>query len=178
MEDSPHHVHFDQAVINDGLHDNSIIYQAAPDGRLLMVHLGFLQIKRRYRIELNVPVQLLKNAGFQFGANTGFVVQDNPVPNLNCTLVEFSNQTVQIKGEEHLAAVVEFFAYKEKLVKEHLHLCGKEDASHMLELVLVARVLGKGKGTPMLRNGIHCIGVDPEEQESELSDWQGFGTAK
>ena len=33
---------------------------------------------------------------------------------------------------------------------------------------------GKGQGTPMLRDGIHCIGVDEVDEESELSDWQGF----
>jgi len=32
---------------------------------------------------------------------------------------------------------------------------------------------GKGKGTPALRRGIHCIGIDVED-ESEHSDWQGF----
>lgn len=32
---------------------------------------------------------------------------------------------------------------------------------------------GKGKGTPTLRRGIKCVGVEPDE-ESELSDWQGF----
>ena len=33
--------------------------------------------------------------------------------------------------------------------------------------------VGKGKGTPALRRGIHCIGIDVED-ESEQSDWQGF----
>ena len=34
-------------------------------------------------------------------------------------------------------------------------------------------LLGKGKGTPALRRGIHCIGVEVDD-ESEQSDWQGF----
>ena len=34
-------------------------------------------------------------------------------------------------------------------------------------------ILGKGQGTPMLKDGIHCIGVQVDE-ESEASDWQGF----
>jgi hypothetical protein len=32
---------------------------------------------------------------------------------------------------------------------------------------------GRGKGTPLLRNGIRSIGVELDE-ESEASDWQGF----
>lgn len=34
-------------------------------------------------------------------------------------------------------------------------------------------LLGKGKGTPLLKNGIKCIGVEVDD-ESEASDWQGF----
>lgn len=32
---------------------------------------------------------------------------------------------------------------------------------------------GKHKGTPMLKNGIRCVGMDPDD-ESEQSDWGGF----
>lgn len=32
---------------------------------------------------------------------------------------------------------------------------------------------GKHKGTPMLRNGIKCVAVDPDD-DSEQSDWAGF----
>nr|XP_040226956.2 UPF0687 protein C20orf27 homolog [Anopheles coluzzii] len=178
MVDSPHHVHFDQAVINDGLHDNSIIYQVAPDGTSLTVHLGFLQINHRYRIELNVPAQAIKDAGFTADGISAFVAQDVAVPNVHCRLLDFPSRTVEVKGVEHFAVTIEFFAHKEKLLKECLHLCGKEEAGRRLELILVARVLGKGKGTPMLRNGIHCIGVEKNDDESEMSDWQGFAKEK
>ena len=33
---------------------------------------------------------------------------------------------------------------------------------------------GKGKGTPALRNGIHCNQVDEEEDSDAMTDWQGF----
>ena len=35
-------------------------------------------------------------------------------------------------------------------------------------------ITGKGQGTPSIRDGIHCIGVDEVDEESETSDWQGF----
>jgi len=44
-----------------------------------------------------------------------------------------------------------------------------------IKIVLHARVLGKGKGTPMLKNGIRCTGSIPDPDESDInSDWQGF----
>lgn len=33
--------------------------------------------------------------------------------------------------------------------------------------------LGKGKGTPSLKQGIHCVRVDRDD-ETDDSDWQGF----
>ena len=43
-----------------------------------------------------------------------------------------------------------FKAVKEKLVREKISLnCG----NYQLKIEIVARVLGKGKGTPMLREG-------------------------
>ena len=33
---------------------------------------------------------------------------------------------------------------------------------------------GKGKGTPALRNGIHCNQVDTEDDSDAMTDWQGF----
>ncbi|EAT39991.1 AAEL008250-PA [Aedes aegypti] len=169
-----HHVHFDAAVINDGLHDNSIIYKVAAKGSSIMIHLGFLQTKHRYRIELKMPMLPLLNAGLKIGANSEFVMEETKLPNHNCKLLEFPTKAVPDgEGKDNLTATVEFFAHKEKLVKEHLHVCGKEDHSVKLDLVLIARVLGRGKGTPMLRDGIHLMAVEDEE-ESELSDWQGF----
>jgi hypothetical protein len=40
-------------------------------------------------------------------------------------------------------------------------------------LGLTFYLAGRGKGTPLLRNGIRCIGVELDD-ESEASDWQGF----
>lgn len=66
---------------------------------------------------------------------------------------------------------IEFFAYKEKLLKENLTIVNSKNSEECLKLCIAARVLGKGKGTPLLRTGIHCIGVEAEEDESEASDY-------
>jgi Domain of unknown function (DUF4517) len=68
---------------------------------------------------------------------------------------------------------VEFFAHKEKLLKEELKLTSPTDPAHKYKLTFQARVLGRGKGTPMLRNGIHCIEIVADD-ESDASDWHGF----
>jgi hypothetical protein len=65
------------------------------------------------------------------------------------------------------------FAHKEKLLKEQICLQSSQNASQTLTLVFHARVLGKGKGTPFLKNGIKCIGIETDEDEDN-SDWQGF----
>ena len=70
-----------------------------------------------------------------------------------------------------------FSAVKEKLTREKLSLVDSDssDGGLRVDMELVARVLGKGKGTPMLRDGIRCIGTLAQlDSETEASDWQGF----
>ena len=44
-----------------------------------------------------------------------------------------------------------------------------------LDLEVVARVLGKGKGTPLLRDGVKCVEtLSHLDTDTEASDWQGF----
>lgn len=87
-------------------------------------------------------------------------------------------------------------ANKPKLMNEKVKLNYINDSNKQLEISLLARVLGiqlslesskypftfpksyiiftgKGQGTPMLKDGIHCVSVEQDE-ESEVSDWQGF----
>ena len=67
--------------------------------------------------------------------------------------------------------VIKFKALKEKLVRKKIALRSGEDK---VPLEFVARVLEKGKGTPMLRLGIKCVEVLTDPDETEASDWQGF----
>ena len=73
---------------------------------------------------------------------------------------------------------------KEKLVREKLVVGGEGVEAVKLEVSemevgdvvqVVARVLGKGKGTPMLREGLRCVELLPDpDADTEASDWQGF----
>ena len=72
--------------------------------------------------------------------------------------------------------ILQFSAVKEKLVREKFSLVAKDsDVEITIYLEVIARVLGKGKGTPMLRTGIKCVQVLRDlDTETEASDWQGF----
>lgn len=170
LENSEHHVHFDTTTLKDEFEsENSLTYQKSGDS--IVVHLGFLQVNHRYLIELKLPATLIK-----CNAEPITLVPDNEaMPNIHCKLVEFGGKNSD--KSDNIDLKVEYFAHKEKLLKEELKLINSANSEELLKLVVTARVLGKGKGTPMLRNGIHCIGVE-EDEESEASDFQGFGKDK
>lgn len=158
---------------------------------MISIHLGFLQINHRYLIDLRLPGSLFNCTNIE---TIKLIPDDNSMPNIHCRLVEIDNRTVSesLTDDEKLsnasdanktdAAVdyhdikVEYFAHREKLLREELKLINANNKEELLKLILTARVLGKGKGTPMLRNGIHCVGVEVDE-ESEQSDAQGTSSA-
>ncbi|KDR24468.1 hypothetical protein L798_00118, partial [Zootermopsis nevadensis] len=152
--------HFGEHADSSGK-DNEIVIQKRDDWQFT-AHLGFLQVGHRYEIYFTLPRSLCK-----LDETTELresVCQK--VPNVNCKLVTISSD------KKDIMLKLELFAYKEKLLKEELCLqCS--DHNSMLTLVVLARVLGRGKGTPLLKNGIKCIRVELDD-ESEASDWQGF----
>lgn len=147
--------------------DSCVTYQRSGD--TIVVSLGFLQINHRYTIDLKLPCDLFGDVGSSLNQ---FQPDISSVPNLHCRITEFSG----LKHDEHnfYEMKIEFFAYKEKLLRETLHIVNSSNDKEVMKLMIAARVLGKGKGTPMLRNGIHCIGMEKDE-ESEASDFPGFG---
>ncbi|XP_037933313.1 UPF0687 protein C20orf27 homolog isoform X1 [Teleopsis dalmanni] len=164
-----HHVHFDTASLKDEFETDpsSVTYQRSGD--TIVVSLGFLQVNHRYLIDLKLPISLFGNISDE--GKSQFEPDVTTVPNLHCRITEFSG----VKHDTHdfYEMKLEFFAYKEKLLRETLHIVNSKNSKEVLTLVISARVLGKGKGTPMLRNGIHCIGMEADE-ESESSDFAGF----
>lgn len=66
---------------------------------------------------------------------------------------------------------IDLLAYKEKILKEEVEMTCCESGSP-LKIRLNSRVLGKGKGTPLLRNGIRSIAInnDEEDDEDEISE--------
>ena len=82
----------------------------------------------------------------------------------------------KVHGDDNFVDVVfELTPQKEKLHKEKFYIVSSEEKSTCCQLTLNCRVLGKGKGTPLLKNGVRMIEVLDDPDESDInSDWQGF----
>jgi len=129
-------------------HAGEIVVQLSPDQMHADAHLGFLQEGRRYGVNLHVPRCLGDNVTVA-RANAHLQlkeVRSNPDKN----------------GHEF---VLELEAYHDKLINEEIAV---SSTSGEFVLSVSARVLGRGKGTPMLKRGIRCVGVD--QLDSEMSD--------
>ncbi|XP_029047640.1 uncharacterized protein LOC114878235 isoform X1 [Osmia bicornis bicornis] len=146
MGDKEHHVHFSGG---SGLgKDNNIMIQPQRHGQI-DAHLGFLQLNHRYHVEFSIPWNPCTHKGGQNNPPAITTGRHNP-----------NSHIIDLKQEKDgLKLKIELLAYKEKILKQEVQvMCCKEGTP--LQIQLNARVLGKDKGTPLLRNGIHNVGVD------------------
>lgn len=177
------HVHFDNHDVNGDLEeDNTIRYKLTdPEKNIVTIHLGFLQIKHRYKLALQLPLSMCaatQKLVTEATAGPVSIKLEQPettdgMPNLWCKLLEYNTELdAKSSGEPVLDVVVEFMAHKEKFLKDEMRL--KLNDGDELTIVFTARVLGKGKGTPMLRNGVKSVSVDlDDEDEGTSSDATG-----
>jgi hypothetical protein len=154
-------VHFD-AITDDfeSEHSHPVIRKGAHG--IINIHLGFLQVKHRYRVELNLPLDVLANHCHDTHKLV-LKVEENSVPNIHCKLLSFKGKATE--QSQFYEAEFEFFAHKEKLLKEELKLATCDNTA--VKLLFHARVLGRGKGTPMLKEGIHLLGIEDDEESGE-----------
>jgi len=140
-------VHFPDSQVTPE-HAGEIVVTLSPDQMHADAHLGFLQEGRRYGVSLYVPRYLGDNVTVAR-------------PNTHLQLKEVRNNAEKT-GHEF---VLELEAYHDKLVNEELAISVPNGE---FVLTVSARVLGKGKGTPMLKRGVRCVAVD--QADSEMSD--------
>jgi len=160
MEDSQHRVHFEQDDVVE--HQNKMVVKQSKPGQI-DVHVGFLQIYHKYVITVPILSDFLPKS-------------DNVVPELTDT-PSISRILKMEPGEveNYVNFTFEVIPTKEKLYREKAKLVDANDKTNQCTIVLHCRVLGKGKGTPMLKDGIKCTGTLPDPNDSESqSDWQGF----
>eukprot|EP00795_Rhopilema_esculentum_P012367 gene12367-3023_t len=119
------------------------------------VHIGLLQEHHTYEIQFQVPNR------FPDGWKHPEVLDS-----------EFRILSIDSIDKNRLLVTVEWRCTMEGKSKKRLTLHSRDGAKHM-KICIDARVMGKTKGTPMLKNGIKCIHV-PDDTVSESSDWQGF----
>lgn len=161
IKDQPR-VHFEES--SDTFGKNEIVVERTGEDKIA-VHLGFLQINHRYSVLFSVPRSLCQTSK---SSRASFV--ESATPNMNLNIV-----SVTSKNNDSIDIQLTLLAHKEKLLKE-VFFFQLSDKNSPIKVTLNCRVLGKGKGTPLLKNDVHCIEVLPDEenQESDASDWQGF----
>ncbi|KAL8563611.1 hypothetical protein ACOMHN_024712 [Nucella lapillus] len=145
------HVHFNAEDVST--HESEIVVLEEEEG-IMEVHLGFLKIFHIYEVTFDLPHKLGKDITF------------DPLENL---LVKVKDTKPTEEGHQ---LVLEFNAQREKVMKEKITLRSNTSSDDVLFVILLARVLGKHKGTPSLLNGIHVLRIEGDEDEG--SDWQGF----
>merc|ERR1711884_219768 len=136
------HVHFDEN--NDGLKSNNAVVRKKGD-RKIEVQLGFLQVHHTYEVTVVVDRTF-------FPTNCvprNLVQKDDPVPNINCRVTGITDCS---QAASNVELSLRFSAVKEKLTREKFSLVDSDssDGGLRVDMELVARVLGKGKGTPMI----------------------------
>ena len=160
-----HHVHF-ETIKDDFESDTSNpVIQKGQHGKI-NVHLGFLQVKHRYRIELKIPADIFADY-ITDNHKLALKFDESAVPNVHCKLLSFKDLTNE--QSQFYEAEIEFFAHKEKLLKEELTLLTSDEKT--IKIVFSARVLGRGKGTPMLKWGVHLLGIEDDEESGEIINY-------
>ncbi|XP_077356230.1 adipose-secreted signaling protein [Festucalex cinctus] len=149
---APSHVHFDEK-----LHDSVVMVTAEDDGSFL-VKLGFLKAQHRYEIAFTLPeVPAL-----------GKHVCLAPLPSPHLRVIDVSPAP-----EGGLKVMCEYLAQQEGVLCEQVQLLSEANDDVCVTVRVHARVMDRHHGTPMLLEGVRCIGVELE-YDSEQSDWQGF----
>ncbi|CAG5115602.1 unnamed protein product [Candidula unifasciata] len=157
QKESVHHAHFVVPPQQDVLEAHDSIILVEPLGEdTLNVRLGFLQVMHVYDVQFSIEDDLGEDVTF------------DPLENVHAK-IESIRPSVDGKGHD---IVLTFRALKEKIMQEAVTITSISSPSRSLVLQLHARVLGKGKGTPLLKKGIHCVRIEWEE-EADGTDWQG-----
>ncbi|XP_062305412.1 adipose-secreted signaling protein [Osmerus eperlanus] len=149
---APSHVHFDEK-----LHDSVVMVIPEPDGNFL-VKVGFLKTQHKYEIVFTLPeVPFL-----------GKDVCPAPIPNPHLRITDTSPG-----ADGGLRVTCEYVAQHEGVLCEEVLLVSETKEDVCIRVKVHARVMDRHHGTPMLLEGVRCVGAELE-YDSEQSDWQGF----
>ncbi|XP_023202045.1 UPF0687 protein C20orf27 homolog [Xiphophorus maculatus] len=146
------HVHFDEK-----LHDSVVMVTMEEDGNF-MVKVGFLKTQHRYEIVFTLPEV----------PAVGKDVCPAPLPNPHLKITDIS-----AAPEGGLKITCEYLALQEGVLCEEVLLLSETSDTVCIRVKVHARVMDRHHGTPMLLEGVRCIGTELE-YDSEQSDWQGF----
>ncbi|XP_014768104.1 UPF0687 protein C20orf27 homolog [Octopus bimaculoides] len=150
------HVHFPEEEVS---HHEAQILVLDTGKNHIDVKLGFLQLDHVYEVT------------FAFNHNLGedLIIEPKAKRNAYVKVLSFT-PTKDGKGHD---VVLKFNARKEHVVNEIFHVSTKTKPKKKLTLQLCARILGPGKGTPILKEGIHILQVQ-DEYDLDPSDSHGY----
>ncbi|KAJ8025397.1 UPF0687 protein C20orf27-like [Holothuria leucospilota] len=141
-------VHFPEDV-----HDSEI--KASHEyNSMIDVNLGFLQTHHVYEVQ--------------------FTIQDSvkgPVTtSIDRQVIVKSVEAFPTQDGTGHDIVLTVLGHKDGIVNESFKLTSQDDPSLQVTVLLHTKVLGKDQGTPHLKDGIHVIGIEGGDDESESSD--------
>ncbi|XP_053475436.1 UPF0687 protein C20orf27 homolog [Ictalurus furcatus] len=140
----------------DTQQDKIITAVAEPDGAYL-VKAGFLKIQHKYEIVFSIPqVPTL-------GKDTALspALRTTPKPRLRAT-------RIVPRPEGGVKVVCEYIAQQEGVVQDELTLVNRSRRDSSVKVRLHARVMDPHHGTPMLMEGVRCLG--PEDISSKTNN--------
>ncbi|XP_029616215.1 UPF0687 protein C20orf27 homolog isoform X2 [Salmo trutta] len=126
--------------------------------RKLLCRVGFLKTQHKYEIVFNLPEV----------PSLGKAVCQAPVPNQHICITDITPV-----AEGGLRVTCEYMAHQEGVLCEEVMLVSESQEEVCVGVKVQARVMDRHHGTPMLLEGVRCLGVELE-YDSEQSDWQGF----
>uniref|UniRef100_A0A4W5PR17 Adipose-secreted signaling protein n=1 Tax=Hucho hucho TaxID=62062 RepID=A0A4W5PR17_9TELE len=119
---------------------------------------GFLKTQHKYEIVFDLPEV----------PSLGKDVCPAPVPNQHICITDITPV-----AEGGLRVTCEYMAHQEGVLCEEVMLVSESQEEVCVGVKVQARVMDRHHGTPMLLEGVRCVGVELE-YDSEQSDWQGF----
>lgn len=147
-------VHFDEAeIVKQEEQGQPIlvedIYEDS-ERKTIGVYLGFLQEAHKYEVRFKIPLESL--TGFVHSRAESIVLSAPPSHGQMKTmnwLPDPSNLEIFLE-----LGITEPITFDDKFT-----ICSDAQPSRFVQVKLWAQVLGKGMGTPLLKEGIKCAGI-------------------
>ncbi|XP_071948613.1 adipose-secreted signaling protein-like isoform X1 [Antedon mediterranea] len=145
----------------EDVHEPDILVSRENNGAI-DINVGFLLSQHKYEASFTIEDS---------------IKDDIEVPTDQQILLRVRNIYTSQNGCGH-DIVMEIHAHKEGVWSEQIQLSSKLDNNNKVILVVHARVMDKEQGHPLLKEGIHCLGllnpIAEAGSASEDSDWKGF----
>ena len=140
--------------------------EGANPAHLPEIHVGLLLVHHQYEVFVSVEHNLGEN-----------IVVSHPQHNISVKALTVSRvaaeEDAQPKGKKYKHKVkLAVNTLKDGHLEEQIALTSEEDETKTMQILVTATVIAIGKGNPLLKDGVHCVGHEHLD-DSELSDWHG-----